>query len=279
MFERENMQTVEIDAHSPCLPNFRELWQYRNLALLLAYRNIRVRYKQAVLGFLWVLLTPAAFTLIFLFFYRLLPFKASGDLPYVPVVYSGMILWQFISRVLNDGGTSLTANANIITKVYFPREVFPISVIFSALFDFLISFALLFGILLWFDLPISPRVLIAPFFVLWISLFAFSAILWLSAIDGVFRDLRHALPLVLQLGMFVSPIAYITSAVVPSEWMWLYEYNPVVAPIEGFRWAVIQGAPFMTVSAALKSIFVTIVLLASGAIFFARMERTIVDRV
>jgi lipopolysaccharide transport system permease protein len=279
MGERENMQTVEIDASSLWLPNFRELWDYRTLASLLAYRNIRVRYKQAILGFLWVLLTPTAFTLIFLFFYRLLPVKASGDLPYVPVVYSGMILWQFISRALNDGGTSLTSNANIITKVYFPREIFPISVILAALFDFLISFVFLLGVLLWFHLPIGPRVLIAPLFVLWISVVAFSVVLWLSAIDGIFRDLRHALPLVLQLGMFICPVAYITSAVVPAEWMWLYEYNPVVAPIEGFRWALIQGAPLMTASGAVKSIIVTIVLLVSGTVFFTRMERTIVDGV
>lgn len=261
------------------LPSFRELWRYRNLASLLAYRNIRVRYKQAFLGFLWVLLTPVAFTLIFVSFYRLLPVKAANDLPYVPVVYSGMIVWQFVSRCLSDAGTSLTSNSSIITKVYFPREIFPISAILAALFDFLVSFALLIGIVLWFDLQFSPRMLLACVFVAWVAVLSFALSLWLSAIDGVFRDLRHALPLVLQLGMFVSPVAYVAAAVIPEQWMWLYEYNPFVAPIEGFRWAMIHGAPLLSVSAAVKSIGVTIALLVTGAIFFARMERTIVDRI
>ncbi len=273
------MAVTRIDSRLAWSPNLRELWDFRVLTLLLAYRHIRVRYKQAILGILWALLSPIAFTAIFLIFYQLIPVKASGDLPYVPVVYSGMIVWHLVNRALSDGGTSLTANASIITKLYFPRMIFPISAILAAIFDFLISFILLLGLLLWFGMPISSRILVAPVFIFWIAVLVFGATMWLSTIDCVFRDLRHALPLMLQLGMFVSPVAYITSAIVPERWMWLYEYNPLVAPLEGLRWAVIYGAPAVSPSAEMKSLVCTVLLLATGLVFFARMERTVVDRI
>jgi lipopolysaccharide transport system permease protein len=259
--------------------NFGELWQYRHLAMLLAWRQIRARYKQTVLGLLWAVIVPVAFTLIFVVFFRLVPAQPAGNLPYIPSAFAGMVIWQLFTRGVSEGATSLTANASLITKIYFPRIVLPLAAVLSALFDILISFVLLAGVLVWFQTPVQQQMLLAPIFVLQVVLIILAFSLWLSAFDGIFRDLRHALPLILQLGMFVSPVAYTTSAIIPQKWTWLYEYNPLVGPLEGFRWALLQGAPAVSASAEIKSLVITAVLLVTGLLFFARMERTIVDRV
>jgi lipopolysaccharide transport system permease protein len=258
---------------------FGELWQYRHLAMLLAWRHIRARYKQTVLGLLWAIIVPVAFTLIFVVFFRLVPAQPVGNLPYIPSAFAGMVMWQLFTRGVSEGATSLTANASLITKVYFPRLVLPLAAVLSAVFDVLISFVLLAGVLIWFQAPMQQQMLLAPLFVLQVALIIMAFSLWLSAFDGMFRDLRHALPLILQLGMFVSPVAYTTSAIIPQKWMWLYEYNPLVAPLEGFRWALLQGAPEISTSAEIKSLLLTAAFFIAGLLFFARMERTIVDRV
>jgi lipopolysaccharide transport system permease protein len=254
-----------------------ELWQYRHLAILLAMRHIRARYKQTLFGLLWAIIVPVAFTFIFVMFFRLVQVQAAGNLPYVPTAFAGMVLWQLFTRGVSEGATSLTSNASLISKVYFPRIILPLAAIISALFDMLISFALLAGILVWYRMPIQDHMLWAPFFVCHVVLFVLAISLWLSAIDGIFRDLRHALPLILQLGMFVSPVAYTTSAIVPEKWRWLYDLNPLVGPLDGFRWALLQGAPVLDWSAELKSMALTAFLLVTGLLFFARMERTVVD--
>jgi lipopolysaccharide transport system permease protein len=256
-----------------------ELWSYRHLVALLALRQIKARYKQTALGFLWAIIVPIAFTTIFVLFFRLVPAQPSGDLPYVPVAFAGMLIWQFFSRGVSDAGTSLTSNANLITKVYFPRTILPIAAILSALFDAVISFALLVLVLIWFGTGASWQILLMPLFILQLVVLVLASSLWLSAIDGIFRDLRHALPLLLQLGMFVSPVAYTTSALVPPDWQWLYEFNPLVAILEGFRWAMIPGAPALSAAVETKSLLMTAIMFVSGAIFFARMERNIVDSV
>lgn len=256
-----------------------ELWRYRHLAALLALRQIKARYKQTALGFLWAIIVPVAFTTIFVLFFRLVPAQPSGSLPYIPVAFAGMLVWQLFSRGVSDAGTSLTSNANLITKVYFPRMLLPFSAIFSALFDAAISFVLLILVLIWFRTGWSWHMLLMPLFVLQLVALVLASSLWLSAIDGIFRDLRHALPLLLQLGMFVSPVAYTTTALVPETWQWLYEFNPLVAILEGFRWSMIPGAPAVPLGMEAKSLVVIAVMLVGGAFFFARMERTIVDSV
>ena len=256
-----------------------ELWHYRPLAMLLALRHIIARYKQTALGLLWAIIVPVAFTLIFVIFFRLVPAQPTGSLPYIPSVFAGMVMWQLFTRGVSEGSSSLTGNASLITKVYFPRIILPLAAVLSAVFDVLISFVLLAGVLIWFGMPLQPQMLLAPLFLLQLVLIVIAFSLWLSAIDGVFRDLRHALPLILQLGMFVSPVAYTTSAIVPQKWLWLYEYNPLVGPLEGFRWAILQGAPMVSASAEIKSLIITAILLVTGLVFFAMMERTIVDRV
>lgn len=257
----------------------RELWHYRHLAGLMAWRNIRIRYKQTVLGMAWGILAPVAYTLIFMLLFNLVALKAMGPLPYVPAVFAGMALWQFFSRGLADAGTSLTSNAGLITKVYFPRLVLPIASVLSGLADFLIAAVLLGLLLAWYGVVPTINALAAPLFLLLTILVTFSGSLWIAAIDGLFRDLRHAMPLLLQLGMFVSPVAYSSSAIVPERWRWLYELNPMVACLEGFRWSLMPGATPPSVAMMTKALTVTFVLLAGGFLFFARVERSVVDRV
>ena len=258
---------------------FDELWQYRHLAALLAWRHIKSRYKQTMLGLLWAVIVPIAYTLIFVIFFGLVGVHPAGELPYVPSTFAAMTVWQLFARGVSEGATSLTANASLISKVYFPRIILPLAAILSALFDVAISLVILAGVLFWFQVPLQPAMMFAPVFVLQTALIVFAFSLWLSAIDGMYRDLRHALPLLLQLGLFISPVAYTTSALIPEQWAWLYECNPLVAPIEGIRWALLQGAPAVNLAALVKSLSITGVLMVTGLLFFARMERTIVDRV
>lgn len=259
--------------------NLTELWLYRHLVVLLAWRNIRVRYKQTLLGVAWALLGPVGFTLTFMLLFRLVPIKASGDLPYVPATLAGMILWQFFSRSLIEAGSSLTNNANLITKVYFPRVVLPLASIIACFADFMVSLVLLMAVMAWYAVLPGTEIMAAPFFLLLTVLLAIGLSLWLSAIDGLYRDIRHAIPLLLQFGMFASPVAYTTSAIVPPTWRWLYDLNPMAGLIEGFRWALLPGSTAPHTETLLSSLAITVVLLLTGALFFARMERTIVDRV
>ncbi len=236
-----------------------------------------MRYKQTILGLMWALIAPVAYTLMFVLFFRLVPVSPSGDLPYVPVIFAGMTLWQFFSRGVTEAGVSLTANANLITKVYFPRVILPLSAAVSSLTEFVITFILLGILLIWYGMPIGPQVVLAPLFVLQVFILILAVGLWLSAIDGLFRDLRHALPLLLQLGMFISPVVYTTRALIPDKWQWVYALNPMVSPIEGFRWSLMAGAAAPGVLDVAISILATAVLLCSGAMFFARVEQKIID--
>jgi len=272
-------QVYQIAARRVWFPDLSELWLYRHLAVLLAWRSVRVRYKQTILGLLWALLVPVAFTFVFVLFFQMVSVNATENLPYVPAAFAGMTLWQLFSRSVTEAGVSLTANANLITKVYFPRATLPVAAALSALMDFLITACLLVVLLVWYRIPPSLAMLTAPLFVIHVFVLSTALGMWLAAVDGLFRDLRHAVPLLMQLGMFISPVAYTTNALVPKRWDWLYTLNPMVAPLEGFRWALMPGAEAPALVTIAVSIAITLALLLSGAVFFARVERKIVDMV
>lgn len=259
--------------------NLAEVWTYRHLAGLLAWRSIRVRYKQTVLGLLWALIGPVAFTVLFVLFFRMVQVQPSADAPYVPSAFAGVILWQFFSRGVSESGVSLTANANLITKVYFPRAALPLAATMAALADFAVTLVLLVVVLLFYGVTPSWYAVFAPLFVVQAFVLVLACGMWLSAIDGLFKDLRHALPLGLQIGMFISPVAYTTAALVPQRWHWLYMMNPMVVPIEGFRWALLGGAERPGFGEVALSALIVFALLVTGTIFFARVERKIVDMV
>jgi len=272
-----NSEIVVIDNRTSWMPGIREIWQYRNLALLMAYRSIRVRYKQAALGFLWAIMVPISFAFIFFLFFRLAPVNVSGSMPYLPVVYLGMIFWQFFSRVVLEGGISLAANAQLISKVYFPRLILPFSIVLAALFDLLISMIPLLLLIKYSNLSFTVNMLFVPLFMMWIGLLSFSLALLMAAVDARYRDLRHAMPILLQLGMFASPVVYSSFAIVPEKWLSIYSYNPLVAPLEGLRWALLNGSPTVQFDVYIKSISVTLLVALLGVMLFTRVEKTIVD--
>lgn len=276
---RASKEIRYIDNRAKWWPDSQELWASRNIIYMWAKRNIKARYKQAALGVLWAVLTPVAFTLAFVWFFHAAAANASGGLPAVPSALAGLILWQFFSRGLLDGASSLAGNANIISKVYFPRIVLPLAAVASALFDFCVSLLLLVAIFVYYSVPVGPQLLVMPVFIAWVATIVLALSLWLSSIDAYFRDVRHALPILLQIGMLLTPAAYVSSSLIPKEWLWVYSLNPLVGPIEGFRWATIVGAPFPSSVALVSSLCFTTVGLITGLVFFSITERSVVDRV
>lgn len=188
-------------------------------------------------------------------------------------------LWQLFSRGLTDASVSLTGSANLITKVYFPRLALPLSAVVASFFDFVVNLLLLAVLLAWYEIVPTEKIVLAPLFAAQTFVLVLACGIWMSAIDGLFRDVRHALPLALQLGMFVSPVAYTTGALVPHQWYRLYALNPMVSPLEGFRWSLLAGAPAPDTLTLAVNIGVTLLLLVTGTIFFARVERLVVDHV
>jgi lipopolysaccharide transport system permease protein len=257
--------------------NLRELWVYRDLLMILAGRDVKLRYKQTGLGVTWVVLQPLVAALIFsLMFGRFAKLPSDGH-PYLLFVFSGILVWQYFASVLQRAGNSLITDQRLITKVYFPRLAIPLASTFSALIDLgvgLVVLAVFMGI---YGIAPTWRLLALPGFVVLTALTATGVSLWLSALNVKYRDFAHATPFLLQVWMFASPVAYATS-IVPERWRVLYSFNPAVAFIEGARWSILGTSaldPRMVVIAAVIGIAVFI----AGAFFFRRVERGFADAV
>ncbi|HKY98959.1 MAG TPA: ABC transporter permease [Gemmatimonadaceae bacterium] len=257
--------------------NLKELWVYRDLLMILAGRDVKLRYKQTGLGVTWVVLQPLVAALIFsLMFGRFAKLPSDGH-PYLLFVFSGILVWQYFASVLQRAGNSLITDQRLITKVYFPRLAIPLASTFSALIDLgvgLVVLAVFMGI---YGIAPTWRLLALPGFVVLTALTATGVSLWLSALNVKYRDFAHATPFLLQVWMFASPVAYATS-IVPERWRVLYSFNPAVAFIEGARWSILGTSaldPRMVVIAAVIGIAVFI----AGAFFFRRVERGFADAV
>lgn len=257
--------------------NLKELWVYRDLLMILAGRDVKLRYKQTGLGVTWVVLQPLVAALIFsLMFGRFAKLPSDGH-PYLLFVFSGILIWQYFASVLQRAGNSLITDQRLITKVYFPRLAIPLASTFSALIDLgvgLVVLAVFMGI---YGIAPTWRLLLLPGFVVLTALTATGVSLWLSALNVKYRDFAHATPFLLQVWMFASPVAYATS-IVPERWRVLYSFNPAVAFIEGARWSILGTSaldPRMVVIAAVIGIAVFI----AGAFFFRRVERGFADAV
>ena len=251
-----------------------ELWAHRELLYFLAWRDLRVRYKQAVLGVAWVLIQPLLVTLIFTVFLGMLARVPSDGAPYPLLIYVGLLPWTFFSNSVATSGGSLVANSNLITKVYFPRLIVPSASVLARLVDFGIAFLILAGMMIYYRVPVGPRLLaLAPLVVL-TTLLALGCGMLASALNVRYRDVGIILPVLLQLWMYVSPVLYPTS-LVPAGWRGLYSLNPLVGVIDGFRAAVL-GRPFGLTSLAVSALF-TAALLPSALYFFRRVERGFAD--
>jgi lipopolysaccharide transport system permease protein len=255
--------------------DLRALWEYRELLYFLVWRDIKVRYKQTILGFAWAIVQPMSLMLVLSFFFGRLAQVPSDGLPYPVFVFSALLPWQLFAYALNQSSNSLVANDRLISKVYFPRLVIPLAAVLSGLIDFLIAFTIL--LLLMFLYGITPTMALwfAPGFVLFAVTTALAVGLWLSALNVKYRDVRYTIPLITQLWLFISPVAY-PSSLVPESWRWLYALNPLVGVIEGFRWALFGRTQGLGIETAL-SFAIVLVLFVSGLYYFRRMERTFAD--
>jgi lipopolysaccharide transport system permease protein len=252
----------------------REIWRHRELLYFLVWRDLKVRYKQTVLGASWVILQPVLMTLVFAAFLGKIARFPSGNVPYILFLYCGLLPWTFFSNALSSGSYSLIASANMITKVYFPRSIIPAAAVLVRLSDFIVASLILVVLLLYYRQPVTWSILLAPLLVLHLTLLALGLGLSLAALNVKYRDIGTALPVLLQLWMFASPVIY-PSGLVAANWKWAYELNPLAGIVEGFR-ASLLGLDVnwrgLAISAA-----VTMVLLVYSAYAFQRLEDEFAD--
>ncbi len=255
--------------------HWNELWQHRELLYFLTWRDIKVRYKQTVLGVLWVILQPLAIALALSLFLGRIVHVPAGGLPYPVFAYSGMVLWQLFAQAITESSNSVVTNERLISKVYFPRLFVPLSAVLASLFDFMIGLSILALFLVCFRVVPTASLALLPFFVLLAVLSSLGAGLWLSALNVKFRDVRYVISFLVQSWFLASPIAYPTS-VVPERWRLLYDLNPMVGALDGFRWAVRSNGAFPAQSVTL-AFFTAVVLIVTGLYYFRRTEDTFAD--
>jgi lipopolysaccharide transport system permease protein len=253
-----------------------ELWAYRELLYFLTWRDVKVRYKQTLLGVAWAIIQPLFTMIIFtLFFGRLAGLEnRTNGIPYPLFAYAGLLPWTFFSNALTNSGNSLVGSANLITKVYFPRMIVPGAAVAAGLIDFAIGFIILVPLLIYYKIAPTWNLLMLPVLVALITVLATAVGMWLSALNVKYRDIRFALPFLIQLWMFVSPIIY-PASILPAKWRWLLELNPLTGIIEGFKSALF-GVPFNSTSLAISAVL-TLLSLVYAAFSFSRVERRFAD--
>jgi lipopolysaccharide transport system permease protein len=257
------------------LPNLRELWEYRELLYFFAWRDIKVRYRQTVLGVLWAIIQPFLTMVIFnLFFGRLANIPSDG-VPYPVFSFAALVPWTFFANALTQASNSLVMSGNMLKKIYFPRLALPIATVVAGVVDFVLAFIVLLCIMLYYGLVPTANVIWLPFFVLLALVTSIGVSLWLSAMNVQFRDVRYTIPFLTQAWLFVTPIAY-PSSLLPEPLRIVYGLNPMAGVVEGFRWAL-YGAGTAPGPMMIVSSIVAVVLLVSGAFYFRRMEQSFAD--
>jgi lipopolysaccharide transport system permease protein len=254
-----------------------ELWRYRELLLFFVWRDIKVRYKQTILGVAWAVLNPLITMVIFSVIFGRLANIPSDGIPYPVFSYAGLLPWQLFARSISDATSSLVTNQNMVTKVYFPRLILPMSTSLSGLVDFGIALLILFGLMVFYAIVPTWRILLIPVLVVFTLMASMSVSFWLSALAVRYRDIRFITPFLVQVWLYATPVVY-PSTLVPEQWLWLYRLNPMTAVVEGFRW-VLYGQTPATSHLYLLSVGVVLLLWFSGLIFFQRMELTFADEI
>jgi lipopolysaccharide transport system permease protein len=254
--------------------DIREVWRYRELLVFQALRDIKVRYKQTALGAVWAILQPALTMVVFSTFFGRLAGIPSGDVPYPIFAFCGLLPWQLFAYALTQSSNSVVEHAQTLKKVYFPRLILPLASVLTGLVDFGIAGVVLVGLMVFYDIVPGWAVVTLPLFTLLAVAAALAAGLWLSALNAKYRDIRHTIPFLAQIWLFVTPVAY-PSSLVPEKWQTLYGMNPMAGVVDGFRWALLgQSAPRPML---LVSVAATALLLTAGAFYFRRVERSLAD--
>lgn len=268
--------TLVIEAGRTERHYWKDLWRYRELFYFLAWRDILVRYKQTVIGLAWALIRPFLTMVVFVFVFSKLAKLPSEGVPYPILVFAALLPWQFFSNAFTEAGNSLINNANMISKVYFPRLVVPVSAVIVSFVDFFISGIILVGLMLWYGFAPDWRILTLPLFILIAFAAALGAGLWTAALNVKYRDFRYIIPFVVQFGLYVSPVGF-SSTIVPEKWRLLYSINPMVGVIDGFRWAILGGNTQFYWPGFLLSILLVLVILITGIVYFRKTEKTFAD--
>lgn len=255
---------------------WRDIWRQRELLYFLSWRDLLVRYKQTVVGTAWVLIRPLLTLIIFTVLFGRWARMPSGGAPYPLLVFAGMLPWFYFSTTVSDCSGSVLNNSALVGKVYFPRLIAPLSALVVCTVDYLVSCALIVVVVIWTGTPPSVNILVLPLLTVWTAALGFGFGVWVAALNVRYRDLRHLVPFLLQLGIYISPVGY-SATIVPPHYRLLYSVNPLVGIIDGFRWAILGGrfdayAPGIAISVGL-----TILLLVTGIAHFRRVEKSFVD--
>jgi len=257
--------------------DWRSLWEYRELLYFFIWRDVKVRYKQTVIGAAWAIIQPFMTMVVFSLFFGKLAKIPSNGLPYPIFYYSALLPWTYFANSVQNATNTIVAHQNMIKKVYFPRLILPMSAVLSGLVDFAVAFSVLLGMMLYYGITPTWKLLLLPLLLGLATLTALGVGLWLSALNALYRDVRYATPFLVQLWLFASPVAY-PASMVPEKWQWVYWLNPMTGVIEGFRWVLTgQGQPLNDLF--FVSICFVLVTLVVGLMFFHKMEGTIADLV
>jgi len=256
---------------------WQDLWRYRELFLILAWRDVAVRYKQTIIGVAWAVVRPFLTVVVFtVIFGKLAGLPSDGTVPYALMVFAGMLPWYLFATSLGEASNSIVSNANLISKVYFPRLIVPCASLVVSLIDFLISFVILAGMMLWYRFSPSPQILLLPLFIVLALLASIGPGLWITSLNVKYRDFRYVIPFIVQFGLYVSPVGF-SSSVVPEKWRLLYNINPIVGVIDGFRWCILGGDSPLYWPGFLVSLAIVAFFLWLGVSRFRRMEKTFAD--
>ncbi|MGH7917403.1 MAG: ABC transporter permease [Candidatus Binataceae bacterium] len=256
---------------------WRDLWAYRELFAILAWRDVMVRYKQTLIGIAWAVVRPLLTMVIFtIVFGRLARLPTEGAAPYPIMVFAGMLPWFLFASILGEGSNSVVSNSNLVGKVYFPRIIIPASTALVALVDFGINLAVLTGLMLWFGYMPGWPILFLPIFVMLAVLASLGPVLFITALNVKYRDFRFVIPFIVQFGLYISPVGF-SSAVVPEQWRFWYSLNPMVGVIDGFRWCILGAANGLNLPEFFSSIGIILLLLWLGVAYFRHTERFFAD--
>lgn len=256
---------------------WRDIWRYRELFYILSWRDIKVRYKQTVIGALWSVIRPLLTMIVFtILFNRIAKMSSGTAAPYAIMVYAGMLPWTFFSTAISEASNSLIGNVNLITKVYFPRLIIPAATVITSLIDFFIAFALMFLLYIWFGYYPDWRLLAMPIFLFFVFTASMGAGLYITALNVKYRDFRYIIPFFVQFGLYISPVGF-NSNVIPERWRLLYALNPIVGVIDGFRWSLLRGSQELHWETMAVSFSSSLFMMWLGVRTFRKMEISFAD--